>query len=78
MHSQLVHFSSARSEIRMLCLYYEIMGKPATRSRPWGIPPGSRLETARIQEKLSLMAFPCPHGQGGTLQLRETEKGGGL
>ena len=53
------------------------MGKPATRNRPWGIPPGSRLETARIQEKLSLMAFPCPHGQGGTLQLRETEKGGG-
>ena len=21
-----------------LCLYYEIMGKPATRNRPWGIP----------------------------------------
>ena len=45
---------SKLSDAQGLCLYYEIMGKPATRNRPWGIPPGSRLETARIQEKLRL------------------------
>ena len=40
------------------------MGKPATRNRPWGILPGSRLETGRIQEKLSLsVSLLRNHGQ---------------
>ena len=55
---------SKLSDAQGLCLYYEIMGKPATRNRPWGIPPESRLETARIQEKLRHMYKAIPRQVG--------------